>query len=260
MEENQPSHDDRLSRIETAWTMVRRAHQGPGAEAQRARQQLIERYRSAVARYLRAAVGDDDAAEDLFQEFALRFVRGDFKRADPERGRFRKFLKTALINLVIDRQRRRQRDVLLRAEGEFDPAQPDAAAQEAEFTAVWRSQLLTRAGDALAEQDRESRNCLFTVLRFRAEHPEMRSAEMAAELSYSLGKPVDAGWVRKRLHYAREKFAELLLDEIVVSLEVASIDEIEQEALDLGLLEYCREALRRRREMIERSSHVANKL
>lgn len=260
MEQNELSDDDRLSRIDTAWTMVRRAHQGPDAEAQQARQQLLERYRSAIARYLRAAVRDDDAADDLFQEFALRFVRGDFKRADPERGRFRKFLKTALVNLVIDRQRRRQRDVLLRADGEFDPAQPDAADQDAEFTATWRSELLTRAGDALAARDRQSGNCLFTVLRFRAEHPEMRSAEMAAELSRSFGKPVDAGWVRKRLHYAREKFAELLLDEIAASLEVASFDEIEQEALDLGLLAYCREALLRRRKTTERTSHVANKL
>src|SRR3712207_7176976 len=48
------------------------------------------------------------AAEELLQEFAVRFLRGDFRRADPQRGRFRDYVKTALIHLVIDHQRAEQ--------------------------------------------------------------------------------------------------------------------------------------------------------
>jgi DNA-directed RNA polymerase specialized sigma24 family protein len=47
-------------------------------------------------------VRDPEVADDLAQEFALRFLRGDFQRADPERGRCRDYLKRALINLVHD--------------------------------------------------------------------------------------------------------------------------------------------------------------
>jgi hypothetical protein len=46
-------------------------------------------YHRAVHRYLLGALRDEDAAEELFQEFALRFVRGDFRWADRGRGRFR---------------------------------------------------------------------------------------------------------------------------------------------------------------------------
>ena len=39
----------------------------------------------AAYRYLLGAVHDPDAADDLCQDFAVRFLRGDFRRADPGR-------------------------------------------------------------------------------------------------------------------------------------------------------------------------------
>jgi hypothetical protein len=49
--------------------------------------------------------------------------------------------------------------------------------------------------------------------------------------------------VRKRLHYARDKFTELLLQEVLRTLEVATREQLEEELQDLGVLEYCRGAL-----------------
>ena len=60
-----------------------------------------------------AALKDADAADEVFQEFALRLVRGDFRRADPQRGRFRDFVKTALINMVINYRKKKGRGVPL---------------------------------------------------------------------------------------------------------------------------------------------------
>src|ERR687883_306983 len=100
---------ERLSQISTAWTVFFQAHQAPEKAAQVARQQLLEQYGTPVYRYLRAATRDADAADELYQEFALRFVRGDFQRAHPDRGRFRDFLKTCLYHLVIDHQRRQSK-------------------------------------------------------------------------------------------------------------------------------------------------------
>jgi hypothetical protein len=57
---------------------------------------------------------------------------------------------------------------------------------------------------------------------------------------------VTAEWVRKRLFLAREKFTDLLLDEVARSLGDPSADEVEQELIDLGLFDYCRAALERR--------------
>ena len=44
----------------------------------------------------------------LAQEFALRFLRGDFRNADPGKGRFRDFLKRAVYHLMIDHHRARR--------------------------------------------------------------------------------------------------------------------------------------------------------
>ena len=61
------------------------------------------------------------------------------------------------------------------------------------------------------------------------------------------GKPVTAGWVRKRLYLAREKLGELLLEEIRQSLDTPSEADMVQELIELNLLKYCRSALERRR-------------
>src|SRR5262245_6756508 len=89
---------DRLSQISTMWTALRRAHEGDADEERRLLAGLIERYQGAAYRYLTAATGDPDVAAELFQEFAVRFLRGDFRRASPDRGRFHDYLRTHLIN------------------------------------------------------------------------------------------------------------------------------------------------------------------
>ena len=91
---NSAELSQRLSRINTLWTMVFQAHGADRDAVQQAQCVLLERYRGAIYRYLVGALRDADAAEELAQEFALRFVRGDFRRANPEKGRFRSYLKT----------------------------------------------------------------------------------------------------------------------------------------------------------------------
>ena len=105
---NEESPVDRLSRISTQWTLVFRGLGGPEGAEPSALEELMNRYHRVAYQYLMGALQDANAAEDLFQQFALRFVRGDFKRADPERGRFRDYLKTALIRLVIDHRRQQK--------------------------------------------------------------------------------------------------------------------------------------------------------
>jgi RNA polymerase sigma-70 factor (ECF subfamily) len=89
---------------------------------------------------------------------------------------------------------------------------------------------------------------MHTVLSSRAANPEMRSAQMAVELSARLGREVSADWVRKWLHAAREKFAELLLAEVCASLRDPNPDSVEQELIDLELYQYCKMAVDRWRQ------------
>jgi RNA polymerase sigma-70 factor (ECF subfamily) len=239
-----------LSRIQTAWSMVRQAH-GDHTAVQSAQQALLDRYGGAVRRYALAALRDEDAADEVWQEFALRFVRGDFGGADPQRGRFRAFVKTIVYRLIVDYQRRRKRQF---REGPMhsnlaEPADGcDAAGDEdAAFQASWRDELLARSWQRLKDEEGQSGKPHYTVLRYRVDHPDLHSPELAAGLTEKLGKSVNAGAARVLLHRARDAFAELLLDEVVQSLADNSVDAAEEELIELELLEYCRPALDRRR-------------
>jgi RNA polymerase sigma-70 factor (ECF subfamily) len=231
------SPDQRLSRISTLWSAVTRAHQAPADEAGAAQHLLLQRYAGAAYRYLLAAAGD--AADDLFQEFALRFLRGDFRRADPQRGRFRDYLKAALIHLVHDHRRAQMRRPLgLREELESAraPAEPD---EDRTFLAGWRAELLDRTWKALAAAN----PTYHAVLLLRIDNPEAPSAWLAERLSEQLGKRVDAAWVRKTLQRAQRKYARLLVEEVKASLPAPTPEAVRQELLDLDLLKYCRSVL-----------------
>jgi RNA polymerase sigma-70 factor (ECF subfamily) len=239
--------DNRLSRMSTAWTMLFQAH-GSGVElAREARRELLQRYGDPVYRYLRASVRDADAADELYQEFALKFVRGDFKRADPERGRFRDFLKTALFHLVAayHKRRGRQAEPLVAESALPAPAVAPTDAADADFTVAWREEVMARTWQALATWERETGQPLHTVLRMRTDNPDLPSSALAERLAQRLGKPITGGWVRKWLHYSREKFAEFLVEDVRLTLGTGTDDELTEELVDLGLLEYCRGAIQK---------------
>src|SRR6266404_8082392 len=94
--------DDQLSDIETCWEEMEKAHEGQGDARVAAQKELLLRYYGAAQRYLLAIVRDPQVAEELTQDFAVRFLRGDFRHADPGQGRFRDFLKTALRHMAQD--------------------------------------------------------------------------------------------------------------------------------------------------------------
>jgi RNA polymerase sigma-70 factor (ECF subfamily) len=237
---NPESHNQRLSGISTDWMALRDAHLGTADVSRAAQELLLRRYRGAVYRYLLRAVGDLTAAEDLAQDFAVGLVRGDFRQADPQRGRFRNYVKAVLFHLVAKhRKGRRKRPQPVSAAAERLAA---AAGDEgAQFDDDWRNELLARTWEALAV----ARPTLHAALHLRARHAEMRSPELAAELSRQLDKPLTAEAARQLLHRAREKFADLLIDAVANSLEAPSANGVAEELRDLNLLEHCRAALDR---------------
>jgi DNA-directed RNA polymerase specialized sigma24 family protein len=244
-------HNDfhkRLSSISTLWTVVRQAHGGPRRAIAAAQRQLIDRYGGAVRRYLLAVLRDEDATDELFQEFALRFVRGDLRGADPSRGRFRDYIKGVLFHLVSDYHRRlrdQPRPLSARA-AEIAFRMPEPPEHEREARECWRDELLARCWARLEEVEQTSDQPLYTVLRHRADHPERRSPQLAEALSTRLRRPLSPAAVRQLLHRARRRFAELLVDEVVHSLHQPSPQDVEEELGELGLLEYARPILRGR--------------
>jgi RNA polymerase sigma-70 factor (ECF subfamily) len=239
----------RLSRIATRWSLVSLAHRTAGDEVKAAQRQLLDDYGAAIRRYLVGAVRDEFAAEDLFQDFACRFLHGDLCGADPCRGRFRDYVKGVLFHLVADYHKKRQRLPRQMAPDRPDPAvacAPDAE-QEQAFRTSWRDELLARTWRALAAGDERPGHYFHAVLRFRADHPDLHSYEIAEQLGRELGKPLTAANVRKTLERARDRFADLLLDEIAQALADPTPEQLEEELIDLHLLDHCRPALERRR-------------
>ena len=230
--------EQRLSRIATMWTEVFRAH-GTGVDADlAARNRLMLRYSGSIYRYLLGAVRDPDLASDLCQEFAVRFLRGDFRRAAPERGRFRDYVKIALVNLVNDHHRRRQKSPKALSQ---DAAAPSIGNDE--FETGWRTELLDHTWKALAAAN----PTFHATLALRIEDPDLPSSEMAEKLTQQLGRPITAENVRKTIQRAHAKFADLLLEQVAESLDEPTADELEAELKELDLLRYCQSALDRRR-------------
>lgn len=240
----------RLSRISTSWELIQRAHLALGDAATIARARLMERYHGAAYRYLLATLGDADAADEVFQEFALRLARGDFRNADPGRGRFRQFVKTALINLVRDYQRKRRRVGRSLEAIHLEPLASDASHEiedeDERLVQSWRAELLSRAWVALQTVEARTGRPYYRVLRMKSENPTLSSPELAERLSVELQKkpPWNDVALRKLLQRAREEFARLLVEEVAQGLEGPSPEELETELLELGLHAYCRPALK----------------
>lgn len=238
--------ESQLGGINTLWTAVQVARRS-GTEALDARRSLLERYSGGVRRYLLGAVRDSDAAEELFQEFAVLFLRGGLTGADRGRGRFRDYVKGVLFHLIADFHNKAKRQPIALDSGVFEPAVDPDSEREQEFLISWRDDLLARAWVALQEAENASGQPFFTVLRFRADNPEASSQEMAERLSPLLGKEVTAAGIRQTLHRARDRFADQLLDEIAHAISDPTLESLEEELTELGLLEHCHPALDRRR-------------
>ena len=240
---------ERLSRLGTRLTVLVQAHQGAGEAAVVARQQLLMRYYGAVYRYLLSMVRNPVAAEELTQDFAVRVLRGDFKHFDPQRGRFRDFLKVAVRHLVIDYWKQQQK----RRVSAPQPLQSDQAEAASEnlpetdfdqaFVDKWKEELLGRTWEALAAHEQETGHPYYTVLRCRANQGDASSVELAESVSGKLGRVVSADHLRQLLHRARRRFAELLVDEVARSLDTTEPDQVAEELIALGLLRYCRSAV-----------------
>ncbi len=233
----------RLDCVSTHWTMVYRAHGHNVKKAQAARFELLHRYRGAVYRYLLAVVRNPDVAEELSQQFAVKFLKGEFHKADPGRGRFRDYVKTALVNLV----RRHYKDQA-NAPGPLPDEVKDSAWDpptdeqvETEFVRQWRTEVMDQTWNALSEE----RPVYHDLLRLRVDEPNLTSREIAERYTAQFSKPMTPANVRKTLERAHAKFADLLIREIALSLEQPSREWIRTELKELDLLKYCRSAIER---------------
>ena len=147
----------RLSSISTDWEKVLAAHddKSPEHEAAKLRGEIFRQYSKCVQQYLLGATRCHHAAEDLTQEFALRFVRGDFKNASPDRGRFRDYLKTSLRNLANDHFRSQTVKEDIDLMDSFQNVAATFDSLDADFSEHWRQRVLSITWQALKQFENE---------------------------------------------------------------------------------------------------------
>lgn len=229
------SEKQRLTEIQTEWTLIRSAHQISDtgvtpSDIQQAMERLISRYHEAVGRYLRIKLHDQNLADEVSQEFWTKLLQGKLAGADPSKGRFRDYLRTVLHRLIIDHFRGRKVQSL--PPGDIlDPASTDE-----EFDNVWRESVIARAMRRLETfEAMTAKNRYATVLQLRTKFPDAPIDDLARKLAEQLNEPVTPEAYRKTLQRAREKFKELLIQELRETIHPAEREDIEAEINDLRL-------------------------
>ncbi|GAB5406747.1 MAG: hypothetical protein Aurels2KO_49780 [Aureliella sp.] len=246
------SDPSRLSQIETLWSMVYTAHADSGEQQSDAQHALLARYGTAIQRYLLGALKDSTAADDAYQDFAVKFLRGDFRNADPDKGRFRNFLKVVLSRLVADHYRRSIRRPTRPLDSTIQLADESEQEQrEQDFLTVWRDEMLTRAWQDLAAEEADTGKPWMRVLKLRVENPSWRSEQLAASLAEQTGEEFSAARLRVTLHRSRERFSNYLIQAVTETLPSATLEAIEEELAELELLQYCAAAIEARKKRSE---------
>ncbi len=223
----------------TRWSLVQAAGGEDSSlseeEYQRALAELCANYWFPVYAHCRRKGATPDDAEDQTQEFFTRILDGNLiKLADPNRGRFRSYLLTALDHFLVNEYRKGQAakrgggmkhiaiDVA-DAESRIGVQPATDLTPEDEFEKRWAVVMLSGVYDALQnEQTDDDRRNLFAELKaFLPGNSDVPYAVVAETLKMSEGA------IKVAIHRLRKRFGQLLRHEIAQT--VASMDEIDDE-------------------------------
>jgi hypothetical protein len=111
--------------------------------------------------------------------------------------------------------------------------------------------VLNQAWKALEEQERRSGQPYCTAVRLREASPNIRSQELAEQVSQAVGRKFTAEGIRKVVQRGREMFGDLLVAEVARSLQktpedAVAAEQVGQELAELGLLfSFAKKALER---------------
>ena len=236
------SDPSRIDAIATRWSLIREAHaEGRPENAAAARQMLVLRYSKSIRRYIGGIVKNGEDADELAQDAVVRLMKGDFAGADPNRGRFRDLLKTAVRNMVhshwAKQNRRKTKDVELDLVASSEESDP-------QWDSAFQLNVLEHAWSALRDFEKKTpTNPAHTILKLRADFPDATSEELAAKLSAKTSVPVRADAGRQMLRRARLRFAEALVNEVTLGLAEPTPARVAEEFASLGLLEYVKDFL-----------------
>ncbi len=220
----------------THWSVVLAAGRADSPLAAAALEKLCRSYWYPLYAYVRRSGCNREDAEDLTQEFFARILRQqDLDAVRREKGRFRSYLIVALKHFLVNEWKRGQTqkrgggclfialDQVL-ADDLYNQEPADGQTAEKIYDRRWATTTLERVLMQLqTEYSAAGRERQFECLRdfLSGDAPSKRQAEMAMELGISEGA------VKQAVHRMRQKYRELLREEIAHT--VATLGDVEDE-------------------------------
>lgn len=223
-----------MSRFATThWSIIVNGRDQP-RQSQAALVAICESYRRPVLSYLRSHGYSGSDAEDLTQEFFARLIEQRWDhRADPERGRFRSFLLTALNHFLSN-----ERAALAASKRGGDQQRVDldecvgdsarSRSPEQAFHHAWALTVLRNAGRALERECRANgKTRLYEALNgFLIEKPLPADYQVAA-----VQLDMKPNTVAVHVHRMRQRLRELIRAELLQTVSDAQGLDAELEAL-----------------------------
>lgn len=242
MNEDSAETEQRIDSLVTNWSLLIEAHRNPEdsvivQQAVQARQTLLHRYRKPIYRYVLACTNDRDATDDILQKFALVILEGKLHRANPSRGRFRKYVKTVVLNLIRDHIAE-SGGVSLPAHLVDESAQADSNQQ---FADGWRSTLLERA----MQQLEKMKPTQFRVLSLSVQFSDVSSKELAIIFVDKYKQSMNGANIRKTLQRAYQSYGDCVVHQVAASIENPTPESVSSELSDLRLQSQCADAFQR---------------
>lgn len=220
----------------THWSLVAQAAAEPSEQTQLALADLCQAYWYPVYAFIRRRGKSADDASDLTQDFFTTLLeKGYLADADPDRGRFRSFLLTAVARFV---GKQHEKAAAQKRGGGKQPLSLDFSDGEARYLREpshdWTPERIFERRWALTLLDR-------TLGQLRAEHQAVGKTELFEALKVFLtgesGAPplrivaaelgLTEGAVKVAVHRLRQTYRELLRSEI--SQTIAAQEDVDSE-------------------------------
>jgi RNA polymerase sigma factor (sigma-70 family) len=222
--------------VTTHWSVVLTAGRNDTTRARQALGKLCQTYWFPLYTYARRRGYSAHDAQDLTQEFFAQLLdRESLAGANPQRGRFRSFILTAMNHFLISewtkakaKKRGGHFDVisldLAAAEERYDLEPADNSTPDKIFEKQWALTLLHEVMNQLeSEYQREGKMELFTTLKqtLMGARESQPYAELAARLK------MNEGAIKAAVHRMRKRYRELIRAEIAHT--IAPSQDIEDE-------------------------------
>jgi RNA polymerase sigma-70 factor (ECF subfamily) len=214
--------------VTTHWSVVLTAGRSDTTRARDALGKLCQTYWYPLYAYARRRGYSAHDSQDLTQEFFARLLeRQSLSRANPERGRFRSFILTAMNHFLASewhKARAKKRGGggqvlsldLAAAEERFDLEPAGHSAPDKFFEKQWALTLLNEVLNRLEDEyRREGKTDLFAALKqtLMGARESQPYADLAAKLA------MNEGAIKVAVHRLRKRYRELIRAEIAHTLD-----------------------------------------